>query len=75
MVIGAGVSLNKFINVLDRKASVSSGYKVLADHVQKVKLGTFLLQLRSIMLLCTQGIKISDSMLNEKRENSLRARA
>ena len=37
VVIGAGVPLNTLIKVLEDQASVVSGYKVLADHVRKVK--------------------------------------
>lgn len=36
LVIGAAVSLNTLINVLDNQAEKMSGYKVLADHVRKV---------------------------------------
>nr|XP_058949586.1 xanthine dehydrogenase/oxidase-like isoform X1 [Pocillopora verrucosa] len=36
LVIGAAVSLNTLINVLDNQAEEMSGYKVLADHVRKV---------------------------------------
>ena len=37
VVIGSGVPLNTLISVLDDLAKVMSGYKVLADHVHKVK--------------------------------------
>ena len=36
LVIGAAVTLNTLISVLDNQAKVMSGYKVLADHVRKV---------------------------------------
>lgn len=36
LVIGAAVSLNTLINVLDNQVEKMSGYKVLADHVCKV---------------------------------------
>lgn len=36
IVVGAGVSLNTFINVLDQIASGWDGFKVMADHVRKV---------------------------------------
>ena len=37
VVIGAGVPLNTLIKFLEDQATVVSGYKVLADHVRKVK--------------------------------------
>lgn len=37
VVIGAGVPLNTLIKFLEDQASVVAGYKVLADHVRKVK--------------------------------------
>ena len=37
VVIGAGVPLNRLIKFLEDQATVVSGYKVLADHVRKVK--------------------------------------
>ena len=41
VVIGAGVPLNTLIKVLDQQANLVSGYKVLADHVRKVKVVRF----------------------------------
>ena len=37
VVIGAGVPLNTLIKFLEDQASVVAGYKVLADHVRKVR--------------------------------------
>ncbi|XP_068702018.1 xanthine dehydrogenase/oxidase-like [Montipora foliosa] len=36
IVVGGGVSLNTFINVLDQMASSWSGFKVMAHHIRKV---------------------------------------
>lgn len=36
VVVGAGVSLNTFIHVLDQMSTAWNGFKVMADHVRKV---------------------------------------
>ncbi|XP_015777058.1 PREDICTED: indole-3-acetaldehyde oxidase-like [Acropora digitifera] len=36
VVVGAGVSLNTFIHVLDQMSTAWNGFKVMADHIRKV---------------------------------------